>query len=285
MAVVRQVISTLTDDGDYLGLDSLAWRWPSTSILDGSLLTVEPNQFAIVKTRGVVMDVFSTGQHTIKSGDKVILGSLVQGFFGGNSPWQFEVIYIQRSKILIHNEGIATTREMAEVSYVADYYVHVDTKQGALDLLTHMPISGNRIPAGEIASYAGPAIEQAINQKIQRLSLEQVNLNGPDILEACKTELETFLRVYGISLNELKVVFTPRDKRVREIVAFRALGLSDKEAIRAYLAAIMAERGAVSAPNMMVGESFNIGSYSAGIVPVSGAALSLNVDGKNTDNG
>lgn len=258
---MRQVISTLNQSGtDKLGLNALAWRWPDSSVLDNSLLTVEANQFAVVKSRGVLLDVYDTGQHTIKSGDKPIIGSFVQGFFGGNSPWQFEIIYIQRSKIRVHNKGVATTKEMAEVSYIADYYVHVDSKEAAIELVTHMPMDGETISSDEVASYAGPAIEQAINQRIQLLSLEDVNLQGPAILEACKDELTEFLKVYGITLNDLKVVFFPSDQRLREIVSFRALGLSNKEAIQAWLAAILASKGVISAPNMMAGVPFNMGT-------------------------
>lgn len=266
---IRQVISTLDQNGiDKLGLQALAWRWPDNSVMDNSLLTVEANQFAVVKSRGVLLDVFDTGQHTIKSGDKPLLGSFVQGFFGGNSPWQFEIIYIQRSKILVRNKGVATTKEMAEVSYIADYYVHVDNKDSALELVTHMPMDGETILAEEVASYAGPAIEQAINQKIQLLSLEDVNLQGPAILEACKDELAAFLKVYGITLNDLKVVFFPSDARIREIVSFRALGLSNKEAIQAWLAAILATKGVISAPNMMAGVPFSMGSAPVSTIDV-----------------
>ena len=51
----------------------------------------------------------------------------------------------------------------------------------------------------------------------------------------------------------------PRDERMRELISLRAFGLSEIEAVRYYVALKMAERGLVSAPNMAVGESFNIG--------------------------
>lgn len=256
----RQVISTLDNGKDALGLTTAAYRFPDSSVVDKSLLTVEANQFAVVKSRGVLIDVYDVGQHQIQSGDKPIVGSFIQGFFGGNSPWQFEIIYVQRSKIRIHNEGVTTTKEMAEIAYVADYYVHIDSKDDAIALVTHMPINGDRIEASEIADYAGPAIEQAINQKIQMLKMEEVNVSGPAILEVCKTELAEFLKTYGITLHDLKVVFFPKDKRIREIVSFRALGLSDIDAVRAWLSATMAENGLLSAPNMMVGAPFQIGA-------------------------
>ena len=55
------------------------------------------------------------------------------------------MIYINRSKLLVRSTGIATSAEMAEVSYVADYYIHVDSKEAALDLITHLPFTGRVI--------------------------------------------------------------------------------------------------------------------------------------------
>jgi hypothetical protein len=46
---------------------------------------------------------------------------------------------------------------------------------------------------------------------------------------------------------------------MRELISLRAFGLSEIEAVRYYVAPKMADRGLVSAPNMAVGESFNIG--------------------------
>ena len=86
-----------------------------------------------------MLQVYETGQYALVTPDKPIVGSIVQGFFGGTSPWVYEVIYINRSKLLVRSTGTATSAEMAEVSYVADYYIHVDTKEAALDLITHLP--------------------------------------------------------------------------------------------------------------------------------------------------
>ena len=104
-----------------------------------------------------------------------LVGSIVQGFFGGNSPWVYEVIYVNRAKLLVSNRGIATSAEMAEMAYQVDYYIHVDTREAALDLITHLPFNGHVIDTREIADYAGPAIEQAINQVIQVTKLEHIN--------------------------------------------------------------------------------------------------------------
>ncbi len=260
MAITRQVITSLQRDGtDMLGTKQLAIKIVDESIVSGSLLTVESNHFAILKSRGAVLNVYETGQYALTTPDKPLVGSIVQGFFGGASPWQYEVIYINRSKLLVRNTGIATSAEMAEMAYVVDYYIHVDSKEAALDLITHLPFNGALIDTKEVADYAGPAIEQAINQVVQVTKMEEINEHISEIREAVKGHLTDFLRTYGIMLNDLKVLILPKDERMRELISLQAIGLTPIEAVRYYLALRMAEKGLVSAPNAAAGLPFNIG--------------------------
>lgn len=269
MAITRQVITTVRNDGsDALGTRTVAYKIADESIVSGSLLTVESNHFCVLKSRGAVLDVYETGQYAIETPDKPLIGSIAKGFFGGSSPWVYEVIYINRSKLLVRNAGIATSAEMAEVSYVVDYYIHIDSKQEALDLITHMPFSGTVIDTNEVADYAGPAIEQAINQIVQVTKLENINEHINDVREAVKVHLADFLKVYGIMLNDLKVLIMPRDERMRELISLQAIGLTPIESVRYYLALKMAEKGLVSAPNAAVGMPFAIGGQPTGFYPL-----------------
>jgi len=266
MALTRQVITSLLRDGtDALGTKTLALKIIDESIVSGSLLTVESNHFCVLKSRGAVLNVYETGQYALTTPDKPIIGSIVQGFFGGSSPWVYEVIYINRSKLLVRSSGIATSAEMAEMAYQVDYYIHIDTKEAALDLITHMPFNGLVIDTQEIADYAGPAIEQAINQIVQVTKMEHINEHITGIRESVKAHLSDFLATYGIMLNDLKVLIVPKDERMRELISLQAIGLSPIEAVRYYLALRMAEKGLVSAPNAAVGEPFYVGSAFPGM--------------------
>ncbi len=110
MALNRQVITALNRDGtDMLGMKNVALKQADDSIVSGSLLTVESNHFCILKSRGAVLQVYETGQYTLVTPDKPLVGSFVQGFWGGSSPWQYEVIYINRAKLLVRSEGIAAS--------------------------------------------------------------------------------------------------------------------------------------------------------------------------------
>ena len=261
MALTRQVITSLLRDGtDALGTKTLALKIIDESIVSGSLLTVESNHFCVLKSRGAVLNVYETGQYALTTPDKPIIGSIVQGFFGGSSPWVYEVIYINRSKLLVRSSGIATSAEMAEMAYQVDYYIHIDTKEAALDLITHMPFNGLVIDTQEIADYAGPAIEQAINQIVQVTKMEHINEHITGIRESVKSHLSDFLATYGIMLNDLKILILPKDERMRELISLQAIGLSPIEAVRYYLALRMAEKGLVSAPNAAVGQPYFVGS-------------------------
>jgi len=269
MALARQVITSLSRDGtDLLGTRSLAVKIVDESIVSGSLLTVESNHFCVLKSRGAVLEVYETGQFALTTPDKPLLGSIAQGFFGGSSPWVFEVIYINRSKLLVRSQGVATSAEMAEMAYQVDYYIHVDTKAAALDLITHLPFNGQLIDTKEVADYAGPAIEQAINQIVQVTKMEDINAHISEIRESVKSHLTDFLHIFGITLNDLKVLIMPKDERMRELISLQAIGLTPIEAVRYYLALRMADKGLVSAPNAAAGMPFQIGVPTTGVYPV-----------------
>jgi len=269
MAITRQVITSLHRDGaNLLGTKRIAVRIADESIVSGSLLTVESNEFCILKSRGAVLNVYETGQYALTTPDKPLLGSIAQGFFGGNAPWVYEVIYINRAKLLIRSQGMATSAEMAEMAYQVDYYIHIDSPESALALITHLPFNGNVIDSSEVADYAGPAIEQAINQIVQITPMERINERIMEIREAVKGHLTDFLATFGILLNDLKVLIVPKDERMRELISLQAIGLSPLDAVRYYLALKMADRGLVSAPNAAAGLPFYIGGAPTGFYPL-----------------
>ena len=259
MPGVRGVISTLTAEGEeVMGPEILMWHFPDNSIMNGSLLTVESNHFCVLKSRGAILNVYETGQYPVQTPDRPIIGSIQQAFYGGQSPWQFEAIYINRAKLVIKTTGMALSREMAEMVYSVDYYIHVETREHAVRLVQHMPYRGHSLTIHEVNTYAGPVIEQAVNQLVQITPLESVNEKIHDLSQVVSQHLQQFLTTYGITLDTLKVLVFPRDERMKALISLKAFGLSELDAVRYYTAMLMAERGTVSAPNMAIGHPFNI---------------------------
>jgi membrane protease subunit (stomatin/prohibitin family) len=257
---VRSVISTLAPDGtEIMGPGVLMYHHPGNDIMNGSLLTVESNHFCVLKSRGAILNVYETGQYPVETPQRPLIGSMQQAFYGGQSPWQYEALFVSRAKSVAKARGLALSRELAELHYDVDYYVHVDSPQDAVKLVTHMPYAGHLLTTEALNAYAGPVVEQSVNQLVQVTPLEQVNERIHDITELVRGHLQDFLSIYGIMLNDVKVLIRPADERMRELISLRAFGLSELDAVRYYVAMKMAERGLVSAPNMAVGLPFTIG--------------------------
>ncbi len=264
MPGIRNVISTMGANGEeMLGPDLLLWHYPDSSIMNGSLLTVESNHFCVLKSRGAILNVYETGQYTVQTPDRPLFGSMQQAFYGGQSPWQYEALYINRAKLVLKTNGMALSREMAEMVYSVDYYIHVETRENAVLLVQHMPYRGHGLTIDEVNHYAGPVIEQAVNQLVQITPLESVNEKIHDLSQIVFQHLQEFLASYGISLDTVKVLVFPRDERMKALISLKAFGLSEMEAVRYYTAMLMAERGVVSAPNMAIGQPFTIGGVQA----------------------
>lgn len=265
---LRNVVSTLQDDGqEVMGPDVLLFHYPANDVQNGTLLTVESNHFCVLKSRGAILNVYETGQYQVQTPQRAIVGTIQQAFYGGQSPWQYEVIYVNRAKLVLQAAGVALSREMAELAYSVDYYIHVDTAEDATRLVQHMPYKGHFLRGPDVNAYAGPVVEQAVNQIIQVTPLEQINEHIHDITDLLRQHLQDFLKVYGITLNDVKVLVMPRDERMKALIALKAFGLSELEAVRYYAALLMAERGLVSAPNIAVGAPFVIGSSLVNLPP------------------
>ena len=259
MPGVRSVISTLTTNGEeVMGPDILLWHYPDPSIVNGSLITVESNHFCVLKSRGAILNVYETGQYPLQTPDRPLFGKIVQDYYGGQSPWQYEVLYINRAKLVLKTSGVALSREMAEMVYNVDYYIHVETRENAVLLVQHMPYRGHTLNIQEVNTYAGPVIEQAVNQLVQITPLEAVNEKIHDLSQVVFQHLQQFLASYGITLDTVKVLVFPRDERMKALISLKAFGLSELDAVRYYTAMLMAERGIVSAPNMAIGQPFTI---------------------------
>ena len=260
MAGIRNVISTLDPSGqEVMGPEVVLFHYPSNDIVNGSLLTVESNHFCVLKSRGAILNVYETGQYPVDTPQSVLFGSIQQAFYGGQSPWQYEALYINRAKLVVSTQGVALSAEMAEMTYGVDYYIHVDSKEDAVKLVQHMPYRGHVLTTKDVNAYSGPVVEQAINQLIQVTPMEKVNEKIHDLTDLVSTHLQEFLSIYGITLNSVKVLVRPSDDRMKQLISLKAFGLSEIDAVRYYTAIIMAERGLVSAPNMAIGAPFNIG--------------------------
>jgi len=53
---------------------------------------------------------------------------------------------------------------------------------------------------------------------VQVTPLEQVNERIHEVTELVRAHLQGFLGIYGVPLNDAKVLMRPRDERMRELI-------------------------------------------------------------------
>jgi membrane protease subunit (stomatin/prohibitin family) len=76
------------------GVDQVAWKFPSTNLRLGTQLIVKPGQKAFFVYRGKICDEISDGALTLSTENIPMLTTLLSLPFGGNSPFQAEVWFI-----------------------------------------------------------------------------------------------------------------------------------------------------------------------------------------------
>ena len=77
--------------------EEIVHRWPEDGPGDiklGSQLTVRESQVAVFFRDGKALDVFQPGRHTLETNNIPLLGALVNLPFGGRTPFQAEVYFV-----------------------------------------------------------------------------------------------------------------------------------------------------------------------------------------------
>ena len=102
----------------YDGNDSeFVWKFPSNNLRLGTQLVVKQAQIAFFVKGGKVLDPFESGTHTLTSGNIPILHKLINIPFGGDSPFQAEVWYINLISKLDNKWGTQTPIQLEDPKY------------------------------------------------------------------------------------------------------------------------------------------------------------------------
>lgn len=108
----------IVDVVKYDGNDSeFVWKFPSNNLRLGTQLVVKQAQIAFFVKGGKVLDPFESGTHTLTSGNIPILHKLINIPFGGDSPFQAEVWYINLISKLNNKWGTQTPIQLEDPKY------------------------------------------------------------------------------------------------------------------------------------------------------------------------
>ena len=108
------VIDVVKYDGND---DEFVWKYPSEDLRLGTQLVVKTAQTAFFVRGGKILDQFEPGTETLKSGNIPLLNKLVNIPFGGDSPFQAEVWFVNLISKLDNKWGTPTPIQLEDPKY------------------------------------------------------------------------------------------------------------------------------------------------------------------------
>lgn len=193
------------------GEKQVAWKFPSTNLRLGSQLVVKPGQTAFFVYRGKVCDEITEGTITLKSGNIPMLTNLLSIPFGGNSPFQAEVWFINRLVKLDNKWGTSTPIQVKDPKYdiivpmraygqygfcVVDGRVFLNTLLGASLSLNDEQI--NEYFRGKVISTISSQIGSLFNDQVSFLNIA-AHLDS--LSQTAHLKIAPVMNKYGINLE------------------------------------------------------------------------------------
>ncbi|MBO5634612.1 MAG: SPFH domain-containing protein [Bacteroidales bacterium] len=193
------------------------YKFPSEDLRVGSQLVVNTAQTALFVKGGKICDEFLPGTYTLKSENLPILNKLINIPFGGDSPFQSEVWFVNQITRMDMKWGTPQPIQLEDPKYsiivpvraFGQYGIKVSEPRKFLETLI-----GNMtyFTADSIDSYfKGKLIanlSSTIAKKIvkDQISVLDINMYLVDISEFCNEEINKTFAKYGISLVEFSIM-------------------------------------------------------------------------------
>ena len=110
MAII-DVVKYQSDD------NNIIYKFPSEDLRYGTQLIVNTSQMAFFIRGGEILDEFQSGTHTLKSANIPILNKLINIPFGGSSPFQAEVWYVNLISFMDLKWGTSAPIQLEDPKY------------------------------------------------------------------------------------------------------------------------------------------------------------------------
>ena len=188
-----------------------AWKFPSENLRLGTQLVVKPGQSAFFVKGGVICDEVTEGTVTLKSGNIPLLTKLISLPFGGTTPFQAEVWFVNRLAKLDTPWGteqpiqledpkygvIVPVRAFGQFGYrIIDPRRFLETIVGTAKVFTGQ----------QILSYFKGAMLSAVNTSIgnalveQKVSLLGIAAHLGELSQFCQQSMDETFQRFGLEL-------------------------------------------------------------------------------------
>ena len=195
------------DGGD----GQVAWKFPSNNLRLGTQLVVKPGQLAFFVYRGQICDEISEGTITLKTGNIPLLTKLLSVPFGGDSPFQAEVWFINTLAKLDTKWGTSTPIQVEDPRYGIIIPIRAFGQYGfrvsdARTFLTNLLGASEELTDDQIKQYFRGKVVSTISTQIGSLLSDEIsffNMSShiDNLSIAAKNKIAPAMHEYGIRLE------------------------------------------------------------------------------------
>jgi membrane protease subunit (stomatin/prohibitin family) len=191
--------------------DEFVWKFPSSDLKIGTQIVVNPAQYAFFIKGGIVLDEFSSGTHTVKTENIPLLNKIINLPFGGNSPFQAEVFYVNLLSKLDNKWGttkpilledpkygiIIPVRAFGQFGFkISNPRLFLETLTGNLSSFTADKIQ--EYFKGKIISSLTTLISKKI--VLENISILEINVFLDELSQFCKEKISKEFNKFGIEI-------------------------------------------------------------------------------------
>ena len=194
----------------------LAWKNPNTELGTWTQLIVNESQEAVLFKGGQALDVFGPGRPTLSTANLPILTGLLRLPFGGSSPFQAEVWYVNKLSVLDVLWGTPTPAQLQDPKYgimvpvraYGQFGIRVaDSKRFLVKLVGTSSSFDNDAVAGYFKGVYITKVKDALGGYLVRskVGILEINAHLQDLSDHLTASIKPVLDDYGIELINFMV--------------------------------------------------------------------------------
>lgn len=203
---------SLIDIVQFHGNDrEFVWKFPSENLRFGTQLVVKPAQTALFVYRGQICDEVKSGTITLKTGNIPLLTTLLSLPFGGDTPFQAEVWFINLISKLDNKWGTVRPIQLEDPKYglvvpvraFGQFGLRISEPRKFLETITG---TAKVFTAEQIVEYFKGVVLQAVNVHLgkaflqQRISVLEASMHLEAISQHCSQSIQAEFTKFGVEL-------------------------------------------------------------------------------------
>ena len=187
------------------------WKFPSENLRLGTQLVVKPAQTAFFVSRGKICDEVKAGSITLSTGNIPLLTALISLPFGGDSPFQAEVWFVNLISKLDNKWGTARPIQLEDPKYglvvsvraFGQFGFRIGEPRKFLEAITG---TAKVFTAEQIVEYFKGVVLQSVNVSLgrafvqEKISVLEASVHLEALAKHCSETIQTELARFGVEL-------------------------------------------------------------------------------------